>query len=143
MISAELAEKCGVINFLQDVKDKPEVNHDTLVFAVQLAGRLVSKITFSEAHLSIMSTLIESVLSNNLMESLSVSCALFTTLTAVLHGPCVIDFFENLNLKGRLTNEIGTVRCVMYGIIFVSVFNIIEYCIVNFFRIVTMAWRHF
>jgi hypothetical protein len=112
VISAKLAEECGVINFLQEVKNNPEVNPDTLVFAVQIAGRLLSKMKFSEAHLNIMSTLIECVLSNTQMESLSVSCALFTTLTAVLHGPCVSDFFKNLHLKGRLTNGIRTVHFI-------------------------------
>ncbi|XP_061175336.1 BRCA1-associated ATM activator 1-like [Saccostrea echinata] len=108
VISAEFAEKCGVISFIQATGKTPDVRPDTLVFAVQLIGRLVSKIKFSLVHLNIISSLIETILSNKWMENLSVSCALLKTLTIILRS--AKDICANINLKEIFMKSFDVLR---------------------------------
>ncbi|XP_062589713.1 BRCA1-associated ATM activator 1-like [Saccostrea cucullata] len=97
VISAEFAEEWGVMRFIQGVGKNPDVRPDTLVFAVQLIGKLVSKIKFSVDHLNIISSLIGTVVTNNWMENLSVSCALLQTMTIILHN--AKEFCANISLN--------------------------------------------
>ena len=102
MISPEYAEKCGVVDFLQRVGNNSDVGPDTLVFAVQLVEKLVSRLEVPEAYVSVMALLIETVMMKTPDDNLSVLCALFKTMSTVIHCQCVKKFCSYLNFNGKL-----------------------------------------
>lgn len=101
VITPEFAESCGVIDFLQRAGNNSDISPDSLVFAVQLVEKLVSKLELPGIHLDTMSVLIETVALRTSMDNLSVFCALFKTLTTIVHCPCIKDFCLNIDFQGK------------------------------------------
>lgn len=105
MITPEFAESCGVIDFLQRAGNNTDISPDTLVFAVQLVEKLVSKLELPGIHLENMSVLIETVAltPRTSVDNLSVFCALFTTLKTILQCPCIKEFCLNIDFQGKFS----------------------------------------
>lgn len=103
MITSEFAESCGVIDFLQRAGNNTDISPDTLVFAVQLVEKLVSKLELPGIHLENMSVLIETVALRTSVDNLSVFCALFKTLTTILQRPCIKEFCLNIDFQGKFS----------------------------------------
>lgn len=101
VITPEFAESCRVIDFLQRAGNNSDISPDSLVFAVQLVEKLVSKLELPGIHLNTMSVLIETVALRTSVDNLSVFCALFTTLTTILQCPCINDFCLNIDFQGK------------------------------------------
>lgn len=103
VIIPEFAESCGVIDFLQRAGNNTDISPDTLVFAVQLVEKLVSKLELPGIHLDTMSVLIETVALRTSVDNLSVFCALFTTLKTILQCPCIKEFCLNIDFQGKFS----------------------------------------
>lgn len=110
MIRPGFAESCGVIDFLQRAGNNTDVSPDTLVFAVQLVEKLVSKTEISGIHLNTVTVLIKAVALRTSTDNLSVFCALFKTLTTILRCPCVMDFCLNIDFQDILKKSIDILK---------------------------------